>query len=186
MKPSIVYLDLESQKTIAQAGGDWSKIHLMKLAVAVAWCEAAGELRVFTERDIKELAALLRSASLVIGYNLLRFDIPIIKGYRGVNLKGVRCRDLLVDIVEQTEERHSLASLLKTNFGVEAKASGLECIDWWRKGLVAKVVEACANDALHIRRLHLSGAKEGFVYVPGSTRRRKRCPVDWAVEKSPR
>lgn len=128
---------------------------------------------------------MLRSAALVIGYNLLRFDIPIIKGYRGVNLKGVRCRDLLVDIAEQTEERHSLASLLKVNFGLEAKASGLECIQWWQDGQVAKVVETCANDVLHIRRLHLSGAKEGFVYVPGPTRRRKRCPVDWAVEGTP-
>ena len=186
MKPSIVYLDIESQKTIAQAGGDWSKLHRMKLAVAVAWCEPAGELRIFTERDIKELAALLRSASLVIGYNLLRFDIPIIKGYRGVNLTGVRCRDLLVDIAEQTEERHSLASLLKVNFGLEAKASGLECIEWWQEGQVAKVVETCANDVLHIRRLHLSGAKQGFVCVPGAAKQRKRCPVDWRVDNPSR
>ncbi len=75
----VVVFDLETQKLAEDVGG-WRNVRKMGLSVAVVHTEQDGFLT-FTEETVAELISLLKKASLVVGFNHLRFDYEVLKAY---------------------------------------------------------------------------------------------------------
>src|SRR3990172_5612164 len=76
----IIIFDLETQHLAEEVGG-WGNIAAMKLACAVTCNLPSGEFTDYLEADAPKLLADLRAASLVVGFNLRRFDYEVLLPY---------------------------------------------------------------------------------------------------------
>ena len=70
----IVYFDLETQRTANDVGG-WDKKHEMGMSLGVTYSSADQVSEVFPEKRAGDLVARLQRADLVVGFNILSFDI---------------------------------------------------------------------------------------------------------------
>jgi DEAD/DEAH box helicase domain-containing protein len=181
MPQNLVYLDLEIQRTAEEAGG-WKNLHKLGISVAVAL--SANQLHIFTANEVKELAAFLKAADCVVGYNIRDFDLKVLGGYRGVKTDGIKYLDLMWEIADITGFRIPLASLRAATLGTTPQTDGLELIKLWKKGKIEKVIEGCCNDVLAIGQLHEYGVAHGeLFYFKGDSKQRKKIKVDWSSPK---
>src|SRR5258705_10191286 len=79
---STVLFDLETLRSAAEVGG-WNHAHRMGVAVGVALFLEEGRFEVYRESQVRDLVVALRSATLVVGYNIRRFDYSVLSGYTG-------------------------------------------------------------------------------------------------------
>ena len=69
----ILYFDLETQKSADDVDG-WGNIHLMKLAVGVVWDSLEQKFFSYLENEAPQLVGKLKTADLVVGFNVVKFD----------------------------------------------------------------------------------------------------------------
>lgn len=98
---------------------------------------------------------MLLSIDLLVGYNIHRFDIPILKA-SGCRIPAqLQTVDLLLEVEKRCGRKVSLDSILKANFGVDPKhADPLHNIRLWKEGRLVELVENCINDVVGMHRLY--------------------------------
>src|SRR4029078_2629021 len=79
----------------AEEVGGWQNIAAMKIALAVTYDERRDSFRAYHEKDVNALLLDLLTADRVVGYNIDRFDIEVLRGYTGRDLSHIRARDML-------------------------------------------------------------------------------------------
>lgn len=78
MKKIVVY-DLEIQATIDNVKVGWKDYDKMGISVGCAYDYIAGEYKVFMEDNLQELVDLLNDADLVVAFNQIGFDNPLLR-----------------------------------------------------------------------------------------------------------
>ncbi|MBD3166318.1 DEAD/DEAH box helicase, partial [bacterium] len=76
----IVVFDLETQLSAADVGG-WHNAHLMRVSLGVLYERKTDTFRTYHEDRINELIDRLAQAELVVGFNVIRFDYAVLRGY---------------------------------------------------------------------------------------------------------
>jgi DEAD/DEAH box helicase domain-containing protein len=182
--PAVVYLDVETQRSLADVGG-WE--NRRNLGVSIVVTLSAEGLRIFTEAEIPELAAQLESAEKVIGYNLRDFDCEVLAGYPAFADRELRVLDLMEVVNKSAGRRVSLQSLAAATLGRAPALDSLYLVTLWKAGAVAKVIEGCCNDVLNIKALHEHGRDHGVVYhfPSGAGGAKERLQVDWKIPPAP-
>ena len=74
-----VVLDLETQKSFSEVGG--RNIHLLRVSIAGIYLYEENDFKIFTEREILNLLPILKSSERIIGFNIKRFDYPVLEAY---------------------------------------------------------------------------------------------------------
>src|SRR5206468_2973952 len=90
-------LDIETQKSAEEVGG-WQNIAAMKLALAVTYNDVSAQFKTYHEKDVDRLLLDLVMADKVVGYNIDRFDLVVLKAYTDWDLSRIRTCDMLADI----------------------------------------------------------------------------------------
>jgi len=153
MGKHIVYFDLETQKSFSAVGGSKNKSQ-MGISVGVAYSTETQKYHIYDESNINDLGDLLLRADLVVGYNHIDFDYPVLQGYvlndmvsQTVNL------DMLVDIEKQLGHRLKLDSIAAKSLGTGKTADGLDALKWWQEYKksgdiepMMKIAEYCCFD----------------------------------------
>ncbi len=182
-KPGRLVFDLETQRLADEVGG-WGNIHRMKLALAVAWDLDSGRWRVYFEKDVALLVEDLLAAEAVIGFNVRRFDMEVLRPYTAKNLSKARIVDLLEVVKERLGFRLSLASFAEANFGESKSADGLQSVKWYREGRMDLIEAYCRKDVELTGRLYLKGLDEGHVLFMDKRSNRLRIAVNgWRLGK---
>jgi DEAD/DEAH box helicase domain-containing protein len=175
-----VLFDLETLRGAADVGG-WRNIHRMGVAIGVVCHLEEGRFEVFYEQGVKALVEALRSATLVIGYNVKRFDYKVLAGYTGEDY----CRllptlDLFEEVTRRLGFRIGMGHLALETLGYPKSADGLQSLEWVRQGRLDLVEEYCKKDVEILRDLYLHGRREGFVVYHDRRRElRLRVGVEW-------
>ncbi|HXT50354.1 MAG TPA: Zn-binding domain-containing protein, partial [Thermoanaerobaculia bacterium] len=171
--------DLETLRSAAEVGG-WGNAHRMGIALAVICRLEEERFEVYRERDARALAATLRAARLVIGFNVRRFDYRVLAGYTGADYNRlVPTLDLLEDVHHALGFRLRLDHLARETLGNGKTADGLQSLAWVREGRFDLVEEYCRHDVEVLRDLYLFGRREGYVMWRDREERRMRLPVRW-------
>lgn len=175
---NIVYFDLESQKLFEDVGGrDASKL---LLACGVTWSTQRNDFAVYWEKDAAALVAELKSADLVVGFNIINFDYEVLKPYAStVNFRSFRSKDMLQDIFRALNFRLSLDSIAKATLGTTKTADGVQSVLWYRNGELDKVAEYCKADVDITRRVYEFGRDHGFVYYYSRLGSKLKVVVNW-------
>lgn len=176
--PRILYFDLETQKEAKEVGG-WSNIHLMKLAVGVVWDSLEQRFFVYREADAKDLTEKLKSADVVVGFNVVGFDYTVLQPYSSFDLHEITTFDMLLDIKKLLGFRLSLNHLAEHTLSAKKSADGLLSLQWFKEGKIDKIIEYCKMDVEITRDLFLFGEKHGFVKYQSKSGNLQQLSVDW-------
>jgi DEAD/DEAH box helicase domain-containing protein len=173
-----IFFDLETQKSAEEVGG-WGNVSAMKLALAVTYNEVTAQYKVYREEDVDRLLLDLVMADRVVGYNVDRFDIPVLGAYSDWDLSRIRTFDMLADIYRKLGFRLKLADLAETTLKAGKSADGLQSLKWWKEGRIDLVEEYCRRDVEITRDLYQFGVTNGYVLYPNRDGRAIRLPVEW-------
>ncbi|HEY0553296.1 MAG TPA: Zn-binding domain-containing protein, partial [Thermoanaerobaculia bacterium] len=178
--PCTVLFDLETLRSAADVGG-WHKAHRMGVAVGVACFLEEGRIEVYPEGQVGALMDALRRASLVIGYNIKRFDYLVLAGYSGEDFaRTLPTLDLLEDVACRLGFRVGMGHLALETLGVGKSADGLQSLEWVRQGRLDLVEQYCRKDVEILRDLYLHGRREGFLFYRDKQRDQKlKLGVEW-------
>jgi DEAD/DEAH box helicase domain-containing protein len=173
-----IYLDLETQRSAEEVGG-WGNISAMKMALAITWDDRSLAFRTYHEKDLEVLLADLHGASRVVGYNIDRFDLEVLRGHSGRDVTRIRTEDMLAHIYRRLGFRLKLADVADATLGVGKSADGLQSLRWWKEGRLDLIEEYCRRDVEVTRDLHRFGVKHGFILYHDRAGNALRLPVDW-------
>ncbi len=175
-----VLFDIETLRSAADVGG-WRKAHRMGVAVGVVCHLEEGRFAIYPESEVRGLSDELRAATLVIGFNIRRFDYKVLSGYTGVDYSRlVPTLDLLEDVYARAGRRIGMGHLAQETLGTDKSADGLQSLEWVRQGRLDLVEAYCRKDVEILRDLYLHGRREGCLFYRDRRRDlRVRICVDW-------
>ncbi|MBM4466505.1 MAG: helicase [Chloroflexi bacterium] len=159
-----VIFDLETQRSAEDVGG-WDNVPDMGLSVAVTYSTADDRYRFYSEHNVDALIEQLTTADLVVGFNLLRFDYPVLSPYTSHDLR-IPTLDMLDHIYRQLGHRVSLDDLAFANLGIRKSGHGLDAVTWWNEGNILAIAEYCLQDVRITRDLYRLGRSCGYLYYP--------------------
>ena len=139
MAKNYVYFDLETIHSANDVGG-WNNKGDMRMSVGVTYSSKSNGYIAYPEHKVEDLIKELISADLVIGFNHINFDYPVLEGYHPFSLAD-QCisLDLMVSIEEKIGHRIKLESVASATLGTGKTAQGLDAIRWWREGKYSEV-----------------------------------------------
>ncbi len=182
MSKDIVYFDLETQRTANDVGG-WNKKSAMGMSIGVTYSTRTGQYKIYGERQVDDLVAQLMKADLVVGFNTLGFDYPVLMGYTILDLEHqLHSLDLMVDLEKIIGHRLKLESLAQATLGVGKTGDGLDAVKWWREGRIMDIAKYCCFDVKVTKMLHEHGATNGEVFYNDRSGRRQKVTVNWSLE----
>ena len=178
----VLYFDLETQKSAEDVDG-WGNIHLMGLAVGVVWDSLEQKYFSYLENEASKLVEKLRTANLVVGFNVKKFDYGVLQPYADFDLYEITTFDMLEDIKVKLNHRLSLNHLAENTLNSKKSADGLISLQWYKEGKIDKIVEYCQQDVKVTRDLFEYGEKYGYIKYKTRSGVAKDLKVDWKVDK---
>jgi hypothetical protein len=175
---NIVYFDLETQKSAEEVGG-WDHISRMGMSVGVTYSTAQGGYKIYGEKQASDLINDLQRASLVVGFNVLRFDYEVLHGYTSFDLRQLPTLDMMVKLADTLRHRLSLDAIATATFGLEKTAEGLQAIQWYKEGKLLEIAEYCCYDVKLTRLLHEYGVQHHQLHYHNRFGKKMTVPVNW-------
>ena len=165
---NIVYFDLETQRSLSDVSNNKSKLCI---SIAVTYSTATEEYLIFGEKDLDALTEQLLKADLVVGWNHVGFDYPVLQAYVLPNLGEQTLNlDMMLDVKERMGRFLKLDNVASNSLGTGKSADGLDAIRWWQEHKktggfepLRKIAEYCAYDVKVTRFVHEYGMKHGFI-----------------------
>lgn len=161
---NIVIFDIETQKTFQDVGGR-PNMHKLMVSAAVAYRSANDQYVHYTERNVFQLITLLQSADLVVGFNILGFDYPVLQPYAGgIQLRHLPTLDLMDSIYQGIGFRIGLNALAQATLGIKKSADGIQAVEWYRQGRMDEILKYCEQDVRVTKELFDFGHRQGYIY----------------------
>ena len=179
--PRVLFFDLETQKSAEEVGG-WGNIHKMGLAVGVVWDSLDREFFTYEEKDARQLVDKLRTADLVVGFNVIGFDYTVLQPYSDFDLQEINTFDMLVDVKKRLGFRLSLNHLAQHTLNAKKSADGLISLQWYKEGKISEIIQYCKQDVEITRDLYLFGEKNGLVKYQSRSGNPLQLEVNWKTE----
>lgn len=170
-----VVLDLETQYSLREKDNDPRKL---KVSVVGIYDYSDNQFKDFLEDEFKELWPILENASLIIGFNIKKFDLQVLAPYYVGDVRQFPVLDLLDEVKESLGKRISLGELAKATLGEGKSGHGFLAIDFYRKGELEKLKKYCLDDVRLTRDLYEFGKKEGRIFYL-SIRGKEEIKIDW-------
>lgn len=180
-----IVLDLETKKTFDEVGG---REHLDQLEVTVVgvYQYATGEYSIFEEKELGMLQNLLIDASLIVGFNHVSFDFPVLQPYFTVDVKKLPTFDIMLDFQKKLGHRIGLDSLAKATLGVGKTGHGLDAIRFYRERRMEELKKYCLNDVKVTKEIFDYGmTNEKIFYISKFGNQKKELAVDWKQLATP-
>ncbi|MBI3621193.1 MAG: ribonuclease H-like domain-containing protein [Nitrospirae bacterium] len=174
-------IDLETQYSFDEVGGR-DRLDALKVSVLGLYSYATDQFRIYREEDLKTLEPLFTRASQIIGFNLRRFDYPVLAPYLPLAYDRLPTLDLMEEVTNTLGHRVSLDSLAEATLGSKKSGHGLDAIRFFREGDFQRLSEYCLTDVRLTRDLYEFGAQHGeLYYLQKTTGQRQRVPVAWGT-----
>jgi len=181
MKPNIIVLDLETKYAFDEVEG--RKPEKLGITVIGTYIYQEDVYRIYREDAIGELEELLMTKPLLVGFNIKKFDMPVLKPYLKMDPKNIPVLDIMEEMVKALGHRVSLDSVAKATLNTQKSGHGLDAIKYYRNGEWEKLEKYCLDDVRITKEVFEYGAqnKELF-YLSKFDRSKAKAPVSWEVE----
>lgn len=182
MSKNIVVLDLETKSMFDDVGGR-KNLEALGISLAGIYIYKTNEYRVFREDSLSKLEELLSERPLVVGFNIRRFDMPILKPYLHFDPFILPILDIMEEIVKVTSHRVSLESVAQATLGKGKVGTGLDAIRYYQNGEMEKLERYCLEDVKLTKEIYEYGAKNHELFFLSKFGRTKtRVPVNWEIK----
>jgi DEAD/DEAH box helicase domain-containing protein len=174
-----VFFDLESQNLFDDVGGR-GNIDKLKVACGVTYSTEKNDFTVYWEQDVPALITELKSATKVIGFNLLGFDYLVLKPYSPeTRFASIPTLDMLLDLQKTLGFRIGLDAIASATLGATKTADGIKSVEWFRNGELDKVAEYCKADVDITRRVFEFGRDNGHIFYKSRLGSKLKVEVKW-------
>jgi len=176
-------VDLETQREFNEVDG--RKPELLGVSVAGVYSYAEDRYEAYVEADLPaKLGARLKNAELVIGFNIRRFDLPVLQPYLPFSVSAIPVLDIMEEIVKNLGHRVSLDSLAKATLGRGKSGSGLDALRWFKEGKLDLITQYCLDDVKLTKDVYDYGKAHGKLFVTSRfSDERLQVPVFWPERK---
>lgn len=170
-------VDIETQKIADEVGG-WANIDKLGVSVACAYDSKTDSFLNFEEHQLQDLHKLCKER-LIIGYNIIGFDLKVLSAY-GFDSRRLDVFDLMLDVEASSGRRFvSLDVIAKATLGSQKIADGLQAVEWYKQGQIQKIIEYCLKDVEITRDVFNYGMKNGHVKIFRKEQDPAIVPVLW-------
>lgn len=178
-------LDIETKFTFDEVGGR-GNFHKLGVSIVVVYDYFDRTFKTFEEHELGYLENVLLDASLIIGYNHRRFDMPVLQSYMSSPLQDLPMFDLMESLQGILGHRIGLDNVAQATLKTGKIAHGLDAIEFYRTGRMAELKAYCEEDVRLTRDLYEYGAEQGCVKIASKDgRQTRRVTVDWASATQP-
>lgn len=167
-----VVFDVETQKSFDEVGGRSHK-HKLGISVAVTYNSRTDAYTSYREHELEALVAELRDTDLVVGFNHIGFDYPVLQAYTDFDLYTLPSLDIMLSLEHSLGYRIALDKVASATLGVGKSGHGLQAIEWFRDGEWDKLIKYCRQDVKVTKEIYEFGRDNGFLYIPAAGDRRK-------------
>ncbi|HPR63577.1 MAG TPA: ribonuclease H-like domain-containing protein [Thermoanaerobaculia bacterium] len=176
--PRVVF-DLETKRSFAEVGGR-DRMQDLGISLGVVYDFSDDTYHVYRDDEIEGLVRHLLRASLLIGFNVDGFDIPVLGPYLPVPAPRFKTLDLMGEAKKPLGFRPSLNKLAGATLGESKAGDGLEALRWYREGRWDDLIHYCKEDVRITRDLYLYGRDHGYLLFPERDGQIVRVPVNWS------
>ena len=179
-------LDIETKGTFDEAGGR-GHFENMQISVVGVYDYSNDEYRAYEEKELGQLQNVLINSSLIIGFNHIGFDMPILQNYLSIDVTKLPLFDIMLDFQKKMGHRIGLDSIAQATLGVGKSGSGLDAIRYFREGKIKELKEYCLNDVKVTRQVFDYGIENGKIFFMSKMgNQKKELAVDWKKYKKPK
>ena len=171
-------LDLETRRSAEEVGG-WGHASRMGVSCVVVYDSLTDTYEEYLGEDMDRLTDHLRQLDLVVGFNILRFDYAVLKGYSTFDFHSLPTLDLLAEVHTRLGYRLSLDHLGEHTLGKKKSADGLMALTWWKQGKIRQIIDYCRDDVELTRDLYLFGRDNRYLLFRNKAGMKVRVPVSW-------
>ncbi|WP_291323461.1 DEAD/DEAH box helicase [Desulfonatronospira sp.] len=175
---SYAVMDVETRHSAQEVGG-WSNCHRMGVSFAVVYDSRTLEFNTFDQEQSSDLGAFLEDFSLVVGFNILKFDYRVLQGVSDYDFFSLPSLDILQEVQSRLGHRLSLDHLARHTLGINKTASGMLALKWWKEGSMDRIIDYCRQDVAITRDLYLFGRENGYLLFQNKACKMVRIPVRW-------
>lgn len=118
----------------------------------------------FFEEDLDKFKEIVKHADTLVGFNIVGYDIPVLKRYYDLDLSGKQIIDIYKIIVDEYKIYLKLDNITSTTFGLGKIAHGLDAVRFYKEGNLNKLKEYCDMDVKLTKELYEFIQKNGFCY----------------------
>lgn len=149
-----VVLDIETKHTFTEVN---NVLPNLKVSVVGIYNYQNEKFMIFEEHELKALEEILKSASRIIGFNIIKFDMAVLAPYLSINTENLPFVDIMVEIMKVVGHRVSLNSVAKATLGTQKSGDGLDAIRFFREGNMESLKKYCLEDVRITKEIYEYG-----------------------------
>ena len=175
--------DVETQRDFAEVEG--RKMELLGVSVCGVYSYEQNHYDAYLEAELApKLAPRLQAAELLIGFNIRRFDLPVLQPYLPYPVSTLPVLDIMEEVVKNLGHRLSLDSLAQGTLGQGKSGSGLDALRWFKEGRFDLITKYCLDDVRLTKELYDYGKIHGRLFATNRFGPDKlQIPVFWPERK---
>lgn len=178
MRGDKIVIDLETQKTFDEVGG--RNYQDLLISVMGTYFYESDSYECFLEHELHRFENRIIDCPLIIGFNIRKFDLPVLQRYVKIDTTRLPILDLMEDIANKIGHRVSLDSVAQATLNVGKTGHGLDAIDYFRDGEWEKLKSYCLNDVKITKEVYDYGVQHGCVYyMTRDGTQRRTVEVQW-------
>lgn len=178
MTKNYLVLDLETQRTFDAVGRQ--NLHKLKVSVVGIYDYLSDEYRIYEESELTALEERLKSAELLIGFNIRRFDLPVLAPYLFLSIETLPVLDLMEEIEKIRGHRVSLHSVAQATLGITKTGEGWNAVSLYEQGRIEELKRYCLNDVRLTKEIYDYGCRGNRVFfISNRDWKKYEIPICW-------
>ncbi len=157
-----IVIDFETKKSFREAPQPKD----LGISVAGMYDYATDQFLSFEEHELPLMFPYFEHASIIIGFNLDHFDMPVLQPYYPGDISKLKTFDILTDIKRLLGRRIGLGDIAQATLGIGKSGHGLQAIQFFREGKMDELKAYCLDDVKITRDVFDFGIREGKIHYP--------------------
>jgi len=174
-----VFLDVETQKIFDDVSRRDPK--LLGVSFVGIYERETDRLHGYFENELSSLWPVLENATKIIGFNIKRFDMPVLSAYYPGDLLRFPLFDMWEVIKNQLGFSLGLDNLARATLKEGKTGTGLDAIRLFIEGKLDQLSSYCLNDVELTRKLYDYGKSSGKLKFITWKNEVEEFPVHWDI-----
>ncbi len=171
-------LDLETQRSFKDVGKQ--NLHKLRVSVVGIFDYLTQAYESYEEKDLLRLEKRIREAELLVGFNIRRFDLPVLQPYLFMPVENLPVLDLLDDVEKARGHRASLDSLAQPTLNLRKSGTGIDALSLFKEGKMEQLKRYCLDDVRLTKEVYDYGKRHGKVHFTSTwDYKTYEIPVSW-------
>lgn len=178
----MIVLDIETvSRNVEESNLKFFRMEDQELTYAGIINYETGEEIDIWENDIEKVKKIIFETDLIIGYNLISFDIPVLAKYVGKEANDLPMLDLMVAAYRAIGFRPKLNNLSNASLGRGKIGSGSDAGIYYNEGRLEDLKKYCLEDVRLTKELYDYGLKHGTIKYYDKNGFLRESKIDWSL-----